>query len=323
MQSSGPIWIFGAGGMIGTALSSTAKTEALQQVRFRHRQGTITEVLETDDGFEVWIDLHSERSWEWLGNDKNLPSPSSTILLSWGDRRNPNAPSHTTSSPRFVRQMAKVSIDRGARKVIFAGSIDEYGNHDGARIETVDLPTAINNYAAGKILVKNELERLCELRDVNYIHCRISNVYGPTQVTDSLIQILWRAHLDKTKPRLGSCDAWRDHVYVEDVSRAIFALLGSQLRGVFNIGSGMPTQVMELAKILWSSFGESPSDIYFRKKDPSLSQMASPGWALDISLIEQKTGWRPEFDLDSGCRATAKNLSLQMFPDDDVGRSGA
>jgi len=206
--------------------------------------------------------------------------------------------------------MAEVSILLGAKRVIFAGSIDEYSGAAGRRHEDRELPDPMNSYVAGKIRAHEALERLCRAHNVQNVHCRISSVYGPTKVNvgGSLVQTLWEAHVQGVPAVLGDCATWRDHVYVEDVSEDIRLLLFSDLVGTFNVGFGTPTQVRQLAESLWVAFGETLETLRFGGDTDLAVIKDSPDWYLDVGRMNALAGSRHRYDLGAGSHETSRIL---------------
>jgi hypothetical protein len=303
------VWILGSGGLIGTSFSTRIANWSVEQVRLHHRVVSSPSIDETAVGFDVYLNVHSSSHLDWVSRDKRLPDPSEIVLLGWGNVRNPHHTTHASISPFSVEKMAVVSIMRGARRVVFAGSIDEYGGANGRRHEKCKLPNPMNSYVDGKIRARVALEDLCRAHGVKYVHCRISNVYGPTRVSDSLVQTLWEAHVQGAPVDLGPCDVWRDHVYVEDVSEAIRLLLHSELVGTFNVGFGKPTQVKQLAESLWVAFGENRETLRFTGDSDVAVVGASPDWYLDLGRMKGVDGWRPQYDLNAGARDTHRVLT--------------
>lgn len=305
---SSSVWILGSGGLIGTSLSTRIENFPIQQVRLHHRRIRFPSIDRTPAGFDVYLDLQESSHLDWVRRHKRLPDPTEMVLLGWGNVRDPHHATHTSASPLLTEGMAAVSIMRGARRIVFAGTIDEYGHEKGRRYEERELPHPINSYVEGKRQARRVLEDLCQTNDVAYVHCRISNVYGPTRVSNSLVQTLWKAHVQGTPVDLGPCDVWRDHIYVEDVSEAIHLLLGSELAGSVNIGFGEPTQVKQLAGSLWGAFGEDLEDLRFAEPTDDAKTDPSPNWYLDLERMAGADGWTPKHDLDSGARDTNQRL---------------
>ena len=301
----------GSSGFIGTSVSRRLVGHSTAVVHLRHRSVIQPRVSRTHSGLIVDLDLLSDAHNRWLANASGIPGPDGLLLLGWGDVRSPQLTSHIDTSPRLVLTLAKTAIGRGCQRILFAGSIDEYGNQPGQLHEARVLPKPINAYVAGKLIARDGLEMICAQRDSNFVHCRIGNVYGPTPAAESLTRSLWDASARRLPITLGACDTWRDHSYVEDIARALSSVLNSDIVGTINVGNGEPTQVKELAESLWLAFGGNRESLVFAPAEAQPVESRSDLWYLDTSLIWALTDWRPSFTLDEGARDTARLLRLE------------
>src|SRR5205823_13917312 len=89
----------------------------------------------------------------------------------------------------------------------------------------------------------------------------------------------------------------RDFVHVGDVVRAL--LVASGTGGVFNIGSGEETSVLELHERCRAVTGDGREPRHAPARDGDVVRSV-----LDVSLAERELGWRPEVSLDDGLRRT-------------------
>jgi len=311
MRNQSTIWILGSGGLIGASYSRKIEQWPVRQIRLRHSHVSEPSIHETAVGLDVYLDVDSRNHLNWISRKARLPAPSRVLLLGWGNVRDPNHESHTSISPHSVSQMSEISISLGSRRVIFAGSIDEYSGSAGRRHEDSELPEPMNSYVAGKIQAHGALDKLCKAHKVQYVHCRISSVYGPdkVKVDGSLIHHLWQTHLLGSQVALGPCLVWRDHVYVEDVSEDLQFLTFSDSVGTFNIGFGAPTQVRTLVESLWVAFGEDLKNLRFGTNSDLTNSVDRPDWYLDIGRINALAGTRRRYNLEEGTRETSRLLN--------------
>lgn len=186
-------------------------------------------------------------------------------------------------------------------------------------------------YGISKLASELIAERYAELFGISSASVRPSSVYGPMDrptASRSYRHVPNRiAHLaldGVPRVRVNTLAAVGDYIHVEDVARAIVALLNSpHLRhGVYNIASGSTTTIGEL--IAWATervpgFGAevvpaAEADIV---QDPSLKDGM---WgAYDISRIVSETGWRPRslsaaFHSYMDWIAAERNLSSSQRP---------
>ena len=84
----------------------------------------------------------------------------------------------------------------------------------------------------------------------------------------------------------------RDFIYVDDVVSAIMKLTSnSSAQGVFNIGSGVPTNITLMVSKVYEYFG---LDFKVLKTDQNKSLIA------DTSRIKEVCGWNPEYPISIG-----------------------
>jgi len=90
----------------------------------------------------------------------------------------------------------------------------------------------------------------------------------------------------------------RDYVYVADVVAATLAA-SSGSAGVYNVGTGIETSVLELAEGCKRASGVDAEIVF---DPPRLGELARS--VLDPSRAEKALGWRPANSLDHGLEAT-------------------
>jgi dTDP-L-rhamnose 4-epimerase len=127
-----------------------------------------------------------------------------------------------------------------------------------------DAPTAPRNvYAATKLHQEHLVSAFAREHDgVAPIALRYHNVYGPRMPRDTpyagVASIFWSAAARGEPPRVHEDGGQRrDFVHVHDVARANVVALEAPLDviGAFNVASGQPCTVLELAHAVVSSTG--------------------------------------------------------------------
>ena len=91
----------------------------------------------------------------------------------------------------------------------------------------------------------------------------------------------------------------RDYVHIDDVVSAHLAVLKSQKANfqAFNVGSGRPTRVMDLARVVAKVTGRE-----FRPNLPGLYRVGAPRHSItDVSKLK-KLGWKPRHALEDNVR---------------------
>jgi UDP-glucose 4-epimerase len=193
----------------------------------------------------------------------------------------------------------------GVGRIVFASTSALYPDlPDGPMGEHIP-PDPQTPYAQSKLSGETLLQRFHRDRGLSYAALRFFNVYGPRQDAQSdyaaVIPIFFCRSL-RGEPLIiyGDGSQTRDFVYVEDVVSALMRAMGSEVCGVFNVGTGYPVSVLTLAKMIISAVG-SHSDYVFA--DPRPGDVASS--TADISLISSQLGWTPQWSVRAGLERTA------------------
>ena len=105
-------------------------------------------------------------------------------------------------------------------------------------------------------------------------------------------------------PRIfGDGSQTRDYVYAGDVARATLAAAGRE-GGVFNVGTGNETSVVELYELCRRVAGSS---LQAEQAPARLGELQRS--VLDISRARRELGWQPEVPLEEGLRQTLESIS--------------
>ncbi|MFA1548291.1 NAD-dependent epimerase/dehydratase family protein [Actinomadura chokoriensis] len=161
------------------------------------------------------------------------------------------------------------------------------------------------------------LERaLFDARDaVRPIVVRIANAYGPGQRTGTMQGVVghWLEAAAAGLPlRLyGPSEARRDYVFVDDVVEALLharhlvhRLPEGGAPEVFNIGSGVPVSLGELAGLVAAALGREPRV----ERLPARGFDRRDVW-FDVRRAREVLGWRPRTSLPDGLRRTWLTLT--------------
>ncbi len=143
---------------------------------------------------------------------------------------------------------------------------------------------------------------------------RLFSVYGYYEVEHRLIPQIIRHSIEKTAVILGSPDAVRDFVFIEDVCAAFEAVIrkGDAIESgsVFNVGSGKEYKLKDVIEV-------------YKEIDPELKVSWNNNmgreerdravcWQADISKISRVLGWEPKHTLEEGLRLTTMWFRKQV-----------
>ncbi|MGQ0764108.1 MAG: NAD-dependent epimerase/dehydratase family protein [Gemmatimonadota bacterium] len=172
-------------------------------------------------------------------------------------------------------------------------------------------------YGIAKLSVEYYMGYYSRIHGLDTVALRYSNVYGPRQDPHGeagVVAIFCRRILGGTPLTVfGAGLQTRDYVYAGDVARAnLMAAEGSlpspaQLDvRAFNIGTGVQTTVLDLARGLMAAAGRSVA-IDHAAARPGEQQRS----AVDISKAGAELGWRPQMPLNDGLRRTYEYFAAQ------------
>lgn len=140
-----------------------------------------------------------------------------------------------------------------------------------------------------------------------------SNNYGPYQFPEKLIPlIIQNAQEGKRLPVYGDGKQIRDWLYVEDHCEAILAVLERGIVGeTYNIGGNNQSFNIELIAAICTILDDLlPHSPYLPHEKLITFVTDRPGhdrrYAMDISKIEEKLGWKPKESLQSGLEKTVQ-----------------
>ncbi|MBW8758919.1 MAG: NAD-dependent epimerase/dehydratase family protein [Burkholderiales bacterium] len=181
-------------------------------------------------------------------------------------------------------------------------------------------------YAATKYAQEDLVRIGCESLGLGHAILRLQNVYGEGQSLNnpytgilSIFSTRVRRGLELTAFEDGLES--RDFVHVSDVVQAMLLALTSEspANAAINVGSGVPTSVLEVASQLTIALGGTPAIRItgeYRVGDIRHN-------VADISRLRSILGYAPQVDLAEGLRRFCQWVLQQPLPEDQLGRANA
>jgi UDP-glucose 4-epimerase len=202
---------------------------------------------------------------------------------------------------------------RGAEcgRVVFistGGAI--YGEGDGQQLPLgEDAPIApLSAYGQSKFAAEGYLALYERLYGLSGVSLRLGNVYGPRQDPlgeAGVIAIFCGLLRSGGRPTVfGDGKQTRDYIYVGDVVSGALAAAESEVSGPVNLGTGVETDVLQLAEALGRLGGREDFEPEFAPARTGEVQRIT----LDASRAQSELGWRAETGLSEGLRPTLDSL---------------
>jgi len=201
-------------------------------------------------------------------------------------------------------RLAEAARVAGCRKVIFSstgGAI--YGEQEVFPAPESHPCRPESPYGLSKFCAERYLEYFSHHGGPAFVALRYANVYGPRQNPHGeagVVAIFCEKMLRADTPVInGDGRQTRDFVFVGDVVRANLLAMVEGVQGVFNIGTGVETDINWLAGELARLCGFSRPVPHGPAK-PGEQQRSS----VDATLAAQVLGWRPQVSLEKGLQLT-------------------
>ena len=192
------------------------------------------------------------------------------------------------------------------RKVIFAstgGAI--YGEQNYFPADEKHPANPLSPYGVTKLTTEKYLHFYRQTYGIEYVSLRYANVYGPRQnpFGEAGVVAIFAERLLSGKKAVinGDGKQTRDFVFVDDVVESNLLALEYRKSDIFNIGTGIETDVNTIFRLLKKMTGSSQKEIHAPPK-PGEQQRS----VLDYSKARSVLKWRPKYGLQEGMAMTAE-----------------
>jgi len=194
------------------------------------------------------------------------------------------------------------AASRHRAQVVFSstgGAI--YGECDGPVAESSPL-RPVSPYGIAKLAGEEYLRGYNRLQGSTHVALRYGNVYGPRQDPHGeagVVAIFLGALASGESPKIfGEGTQTRDYVYVGDVARATLQAQGQE-GGVFNVGTGRETSVLELYELCRVVSGSEIEPTHAPARVGELQRSV-----LDTMLASEELRFMAFVGLEDGLRST-------------------
>jgi dTDP-glucose 4,6-dehydratase len=188
---------------------------------------------------------------------------------------------------------------RHRHQVFHLVSTDEvYGEVAEGRSREDDGFRPRSPYAASKAGGEHLARAYAVTHGLPLLVTRGSNNYGPYCYPEKMIAVLITNAIDDLPlPLYNDGSAVRDYCFVEDHCRALDRVLHEAEAGeVYNVGTGVETSGLEVAGAVLEIMGKPRSLIQFVADRKGHDYR----YALDVSSIQARLGWKPQVPLAEG-----------------------
>lgn len=197
--------------------------------------------------------------------------------------------------------------DNNIEKLVYASSCAVYGDIEIVPIAETAALEPKSPYAVSKLTGEYYCSVFNQIYNLPTVSLRYFNVYGPRQNPNSeyaaVVSKFINNVLNGRPPVIyGDGLQTRDFVYVKDVVRANILAAEENETGVFNIGTGANTTIIELARTIVTLLGKDLEPLHEMPRAGDIKHSSA-----DISKANS-FGYEPTYSLEEGLRETISHF---------------
>jgi UDP-glucose 4-epimerase len=178
-----------------------------------------------------------------------------------------------------------------------------YGEADSPQSES-HPEQPLNPYGVAKLSVDKYLYAYRAQRGLAAASLRFANVYGPRQGAKGeagVVAVFAKRLRDGQPPRInGDGLQTRDFIFAPDLAEAASTVLARRATGVYNLGTGRETRVLDLARSLCAAAGFDPAAVEHAPAIPGEQRRS----VLDPGKAGRELGWSARTTLEQGLPST-------------------
>jgi len=202
--------------------------------------------------------------------------------------------------------VAKACLDSGVKLMIYLSSAAVYGEPVSLPISETHPTNPTSPYGLSK-LMGEELVRFYSKYGLKHVILRLFNVYGLGQskaYAGVVTRFIERAVKGLPPIIYGDGEQTRDFIHVRDVSEAVEQILEKGVvNETFNVGSGIPTKIKDLAELVMNIVKLNREPIYRKPRVGDIKHSYA-----DISKAENLIDFKPKVNLNEGLKELIESI---------------
>jgi len=204
------------------------------------------------------------------------------------------------------------AVKYGARKVIFSSSGGAiYGEQEVFPASETHVTQPLSPYGLSKFCGEQYLSYYQRVGGIQVVNLRYANVYGPRQDPygeAGVVAIFIQKLLNGEQAIInGNGRQTRDFVFVDDVVEANLSVMGQQIEGTYNVGTGKETSINDLFRILVEQIGSTCKEIHGPAKQGEQARSV-----IDATKLRHELSWEPRVELPEGLKRTVSYFRERM-----------
>ena len=199
--------------------------------------------------------------------------------------------------------LLRASKEVGVRRFIWMGSGFEFGVNISPPLNEKASLEPSTWYAATKLAGWELARYFARSSDLELVTARLFSSFGPLEHPSRLMPYIITRGLEGKAVELTSGDQLRDYLYVSDVVDALLKIAWlpeARENEVYNLGSGTPYSIKEIAELLLNHL-DQPVDLRIGAREKP--KIESHAMIADIKKL-RRIGWAPNISLTEGLKKT-------------------
>lgn len=241
---------------------------------------------------------------------KSLKKNDILIHLGWGQMSDPWSAFHKENNYQNSLALFKFAKKNFYKKVIFCGSMNEYGNKYGPLKENTKPGKLETLYAKSKLNLTNFGLNFFKNSSTSFYSIRPSYVFGMYQRKGTLVNLLIQAFKKKKILKMTKCMNFRDYIHVDEVAKGIVkvALVKKKIEtGIYNLGSGKCITIRNFIIMFCKLIKFNQNFLKFGAIQEKKEQKQLKSY-LVCKKIKKNLNWSPNPNIKIGLRKIAKNI---------------
>lgn len=208
--------------------------------------------------------------------------------------------------------LLRTSAEKHVKKFVFVSSCAVCGDPESLPVTEEAKPSPISPYAESKLIGERYCLGFSYRGLLSSTVLRFFNVYGPRQGMNDYSGVITR-FVDRSRQGLpliiyGDGSQTRDFINVKDVAKAVLASTkNTSSSEIFNVGSGKPTTINELAKTIIEIAARNSRISYEKPRVGDIKDSYA-----DISKAKKILGFETDVSLKEGLHTLLTSPSIAI-----------